>query len=133
MYFEKAFLFSQNQFFSYKTKETQDIQKPKKIYAADNGLLNLNIPYIRPDLEQCAENICSLEFRRQTFQQYYWKGKHEVDFVVFRPSISLFNVSYTDTIHSREIDGLAEGNGSFFFARIYVVNKECTCYRNSSR
>ena len=31
MYFEKAFLFSQNQFFSYKTKETQDIQKPKKI------------------------------------------------------------------------------------------------------
>lgn len=113
MYFERAFLFSQNQFFSYKTKETQDIQKPKKIYAADNGLRNLIIPYIRPDLEQCAENICSLEFRRHSFRQYYWKGKHEVDFVVFRPSISLFSVSYTDAINSREIDGLVEAMDHF--------------------
>ena len=74
---------------------------------------NLNIPYIRPDFGQCAENICSLEFRRQAYQQYYWKGKHEVDFVVFRPSISLFNVSYTDAIHSREIDGLVEAMDHF--------------------
>ncbi len=123
MYFEKAFLFYQNQSFSYKTKETQDIQKPKKIYAADNGLRNLNIPYIRPDLGQCAENICSLEFRRQMLQQYYWKRKHEVDFVVFRPSISLYNVSYTDVIHPREIDSLVEAMEHFSLEESTLLTK----------
>jgi predicted AAA+ superfamily ATPase len=67
--------------------------------------------------------VCSLEFKRQAFQQYYWKGKHEVDFVIFNPDISLFNVTYTDSISSREIDGLVEAMEHFSLQEATLLTK----------
>lgn len=77
--FQRAYLFFESKFFSYKTKVTQDTQKARKIYVADNGLRNFNTPLLRPDLGQCAENITYMELRKQGGTTYYWKGKQKID------------------------------------------------------
>lgn len=112
-YFEKAYLFFESKHFSYKTKETQDIQKARKIYVVDNGLRNFNIPLPRPDLGQCAENVVYMELKKNNPAIHYWKGKKEIDFVVMNPKLSFYNVSYTNEPHERELEGMLEGLKEF--------------------
>lgn len=129
-YFEKAYLFFESKYFSYKTKETQDVQKPRKIYVVDNGLRNFNIPLPRPDLGQCAENIVYMELLKNNPAVHYWKGKREIDFVVMNPNLSFYNVSYTDEPHSREVEGMVEGlkefaiNGGAILTKNYANTRE---------
>lgn len=112
-YFQRAYLFFESKHFSYKTKETQDVQKARKIYVVDNGLRNFNIPLLRPDLGQCAENVVYMELKKQNTATHYWRGKREVDFVSMNPELTFFNVSYTDQLHERETAGLVEGLQEF--------------------
>ena len=122
-YFTKAYLFFESTYFSYKTKVTQDIQRPRKIYVVDNGLRNFNTAQLRPDLGQCAENVTFLELKRNNVAISYWKGKKEVDFAVLNPNLSLYNVSYTDQPHDREIEGLLEGLKEFKLNRGVILTK----------
>jgi hypothetical protein len=122
-YFTKAYLFFESTYFSYKTKETQDIQKPRKLYVVDNGLRNFNIPITRPDLGQCAENVVYMELRKNNVAVYYWKGKHEVDFAVLNPKLSLYNVTYADKLHERETDGLLEAMDEFDLDQGIILTK----------
>ena len=122
-YFHRAYLFFESSFFSYKTKETQDIRKPKKLYVVDNGLRNFNTINLRPDLGQCAENTVYMELKKNNVAIHYWKGKKEVDFVAFNPSLSLYNVSYTDQPHDREVEGLLEGIKTFKLDKGVVLTK----------
>lgn len=122
-YFQRAYLFFESKYFSYKTKETQDIQRARKIYVVDNGLRNLNIPLFRPDLGQCAENVVYMELRKQNAAIHYWKGKKELDFVTMNPNLSFYNVSYTDSPHDREVAGLIEGLQEFNLAKGVVLTK----------
>lgn len=112
-YFEKAYLFFESKHFSYKTKETQDVQRPRKIYVVDNGLRNFNIPLPRLDLGPCAENVVYIELLKNNLAVHYWRGKREIDFVVMDPNLSFYNVSYTDEPHEREVEGMVEGLKEF--------------------
>jgi predicted AAA+ superfamily ATPase len=112
-YFAKAHVFFESTYFSYKTKETQDIQRPRKIYVVDNGLRNFNTPQLRPDLGQCAENTAYMELQKNNVAVHYWKGKKEIDFVTMNPDLSFLNVSYTDALHPREVDSMVEGLKEF--------------------
>jgi hypothetical protein len=109
-YFYKAYLFFESNHFSYKTKETQDIQKPRKIYVVDNGMRNFNVVVPRRDLGQCAENIVYLELMKNHPSVYYWRGKQEVDFVVLDPrqeaKLALYNVSILTNYTIEETKGL---------------------------
>lgn len=122
-YFQRAYLFFESKYFSYKTKETQDIQRARKIYVVDNGLRNFNVPIFRPDLGQCAENIVYMELRKQNAAIYYWQGKKEIDFVTMNPDLSFYNVSYTDQPHEREMKGMAEGLQEFNLDKGVVLTK----------
>jgi len=122
-YFTKAYLFFESTYFSYKTKVTQDIQRPRKIYAVDNGLRNFNTAQLRPDLGQCAENTAFIELKKNNAAIYYWKGKREVDFAVLNPGLSLYNISYTDNLHDREIEGMLEGLKEFKLNRGVILTK----------
>jgi predicted AAA+ superfamily ATPase len=112
-YFTDAYLFFESQYFSYKTKESQDIQKPRKIYVVDNGMRNFNLPIPRPDIGRCAENVVYMELKKTSTLVSYWTGKKEVDFVVQDGSLRLFNVSYTDDLHERELASILEGLAEF--------------------
>jgi len=108
-YFSKAYLFFECTFFSYKTKETQDIQRPRKIYVVDNGMRNFNVPLARLELGRLAENMVYTELLKTSTQVSYWKGKREVDNLLQNGALQLFNVSYTDELSDREVEGLVEG------------------------
>lgn len=123
-YFFRAYLFFESQFFSHKTKETQDIKRPRKLYVVDNGLRNFNTVTTRQDLGQCAENVAYMELRKNNPAVYYWKGKREIDFVAMMPpSFSFYNVSYTDELNKREIEGMVEGLTEFNLNRGVVLTK----------
>ncbi len=122
-YFYDAYLFFETQFFSYKTKETQDVQKPRKLYVVDNGLRNFNTINIRPDLGQRAENTVFMELKKNSAAIHYWKGKREIDFAVLNPDLALYNVSYTDTLPERELDGMIEGLAEFGLKRGTILTK----------
>ena len=47
-YFYDSYLFSESTFFSYSTKKSQDVQKPKKIYTVDNGFRNFYLLHFSP-------------------------------------------------------------------------------------
>ena len=122
-YFTKAYLFFESSYFSYKTKETQDIQKPRKIYVVDNGLRNFNVPQLRPDLGQCAGNAAFMELKKNNAAVFYWKGKQEIDFAVFNPNLSLLNISYCDQPNDREVAGLLEGLKEFKLEKGTILTK----------
>jgi predicted AAA+ superfamily ATPase len=122
-FFQRAYLFFESKYFSYKSRETQDIQKARKIYVVDNGFRNFNIPLLRPDIGQCAENIVFMELKRRTQAVYYWKGKKEIDFVTMNPSLAFYNVSYTNEPHEREIQGMIEGLSEFNLNKGVILTK----------
>jgi len=122
-FFQRAYLFFESKHFSYKTKETQDVQKARKIYVVDNGLRNYNVPLLRPDIGQCAENVVYMELIKQSKAIFYWKGKKEIDFVVMDPSLNFYNVSYTDEPHERETLGMVEGLREFDREKGYILTK----------
>ncbi len=122
-YFYKSYLFFESRHFSYKTKETQDIRRPIKIYVVDNGLRNFNTLNIRPDLGQCAENMVYMELAKNNVLIHYWKKEKEIDFVVFNPNLLLVNVSYTDEPHERETKGIVEGLKEFKLDKGIILTK----------
>lgn len=122
-YFYKSYLFFESRHFSYKTKETQDVRRPIKLYVVDNGLRNFNTLNPRPDLGQCAENMAYMELAKNNAAIHYWRGEKEVDFVVFNPNLSLVNVSYTNQIHDREVESMAEGLREFGLKKGVVLTK----------
>lgn len=122
-YFYEAYLFSESTFFSYSTKETQDIQKPKKIYAIDNGLRNFNVLRFSPDLGRNAENLVFNELKKSQVGVFYWQNKREVDFIVMNGETSLYNCTYTDDIPEREEDGLVEALQEFKKERGVLLTK----------
>ena len=87
----------------------------RKIYCIDNGLRNAVSFRFSEDEGKLAENLVFIELLRSGSTPFYWKKKKEVDFVVKGPDnlLTAINVSYTDTIPSRERDGLKEFVGEF--------------------
>ena len=107
-YLEESFIIFQISIFSYSLK-VQEVN-PKKIYCIDNGLRNAVSFKFSKDEGKLAENLVFLELKRQNKEIYYWQGKNEVDFVIkeIDGSLTAINVTYTDEIHQREIQGLKE-------------------------
>lgn len=109
-YLEEAHLVFQLKFFSYSLKKSVMIQKPRKIYCIDNGLRNAMSYKFSEDTGKLAENLVFVELMRRGNEIFYWKNKHEVDFIKKRPdnSLSAINVTYSDKISDREFAGLLE-------------------------
>ncbi len=107
-YLVESFLIFQISIFSYSLK-VQEIN-PKKIYCIDNGLRNAVSFKFSKDEGKLVENVVFLELKRKNKEIYYWQGKNEVDFVIkeIDGSLTAMNVTYTDEIHPREIQGLKE-------------------------
>jgi uncharacterized protein len=108
-FFNDAYLFFFVPKFSYSQKV--QIVNPKKVYAIDTGLVNVNSTSFSDDLGRVFENLVFLHLRRQTREIFYFSEEKECDFVIFkkgRPA-SLYQVCLelnSDNM-SRELDGLA--------------------------
>jgi len=112
-YLEESFMIFQVSIFSYSLK-IQEVN-PKKVYCIDNGLRNAISFKFSKDEGKLAENLIFIELKRRGKEIYYWKGKNEVDFIVKErdDSLKALNITYTDEITKREIEGLKEFKEKF--------------------
>ncbi len=109
---EEAFLtFEVGRYHPNLKVQTRD---PKKIYAVDTGLRNINSFSSQEDIGKLAENIVFIELKRRQHEVTYFKGNKEVDFVItrFGKPLKAIQVCYSDLekedTKTREIEALIE-------------------------
>ena len=119
-YMCEAGLFREVRKFSMSVRE-QETSRPK-YYCVDVGLVKAGAFVLLQQTGRLVENIVCLELLRRGFEVYYWKAKHEVDFVVAKGSeVELINVHWASTVHPRELKGFEE------FKKVYpALRPVCT-------
>ena len=120
--------------FSYSIKK-QDIN-PRKVYAIDTGLVNVNSLSFSEDMGQKFENIIYLYLRRKNDEIYYFSEKNECDFVVFekgkmKSCIQVCYILNNDNLR-REISGILEALDFFdqHEGTIVTLNQKDTIKQN---
>jgi uncharacterized protein len=105
-YICQSFLIYEINFYSYSLKNSLSIQKPKKIYAVDNGLREAIAFKFWDDNSKLVENLVFIDLLRRENSISYWFSKNEIDFVVsIKNKLILINVCYADVIPERETKG----------------------------
>lgn len=101
--------------FSYSAKSMA--VNPRKVYAIDNGLVLANTLSLQKDQGRLLENAVYIHLRNQDKKMFYFKEKHECDFVLFnreKPA-SVIQVCYEINSDNqlREFSGLLEAMEHF--------------------
>ncbi len=105
-YMIDAFLLKEVTYFSFSAKIRHDVTKLPKLYAMDNGLINVVTVKYSKDKGQKFENTVLIKLLEGHEHISYWSElKSEVDFVAGRKAI---NVTATDNISEREWQGLKD-------------------------
>jgi len=117
-YLEDAFLIFTVSHYDYSMKK--QINKPKKLYCIDTGMLNAVSFRFSDNMGQLYENLVFLQLKRSNYEMYYWQSEkgYEVDFVIKEGLEAsqliqvCFDISDVQT-RSREVRGLVEGLNYF--------------------
>lgn len=131
-YLEESFLIFFVQSFSYSLK-SQELS-PKKVYCIDNGLRNAVSFKFSKDEGKLLENLIFLDLKRREKEIHYWRNKNEVDFVIknIDDSLTAINISYSDDIEEREINGLKEFKNIFIskVRDLFLITKDIEQQKN---
>ena len=96
-----------------------------KCYSIDTGIRNAVSFKFSDDLGKLAENLVLIELKRRGKEVYFWREKREVDFIVREESnLTAMNVTYTNDISKREIEGLLEFKEKYKNVKIVILTKE---------
>lgn len=110
----------------------KQVANPKKIYAIDTGLVRANSVSFSKDIGRTLENCVFLKLKRIYNEVFYFKEKHECDFVVKNnEKITLaIQVCYkiTEENEAREMNGIVEAVKKFDLHKgiIITYNQEDT-------
>lgn len=114
-YAQDVYLFSLAPFFSYSLAKQQ--KNPAKLYCADAGIYRAIAFAFSPNLGRAFENVVAQALQRNGVKLYYWRGKHEVDFVMRKgfEVDRLINVCWELEAENRarELAGLEEAMQEF--------------------
>ncbi|MCZ7372542.1 MAG: ATP-binding protein [Candidatus Methanoperedens sp.] len=93
-------------------KLKEQLANPKKVYVIDTGLVNAIAFKVSKDTGKLYENIVFIELKRRGKEIYYWKNKHECDFLIKEGEIikEVIQVCFelTEENKEREINGINE-------------------------
>lgn len=98
----------------------------KKAYVIDNGLLNAVTFKFSADYGKLLENLMFLEFQKNGYRTFFYKGKKECDFILYDESgektaiQACADLSDADT-RKREIEGLAEACKNLKIKKGYIL------------
>jgi uncharacterized protein len=125
---EQSYLFSFVPIFSYSSKA--QLINPRKVYAIDNGLVNVLSVSKTEDSGRKLENLVYLHLRTKFREIYYFDENGECDFVVFKNGqpVMLIQVCYDlnpDNL-SREINGLLAAMKFFNMTKATIVTHATT-------
>ena len=117
-YLQEAFFILLMEKFAYSPR--QRLMNPKKVYLIDTGLAALGRPFSE-NRGKILENVVAIELYRRGREAYYFKNRHECDFIVktgSQPSEAI-QVCWelTPRDEKREIAGLVEAMTSLNLAR----------------
>ena len=122
-------LFTMNKFnYSYK----KQLLGPKKVYAIDTGLARANSVSFFSEQGRVLENVIFLHLRRKYKTIYFFRERHECDFIVVEAGkpVEAIQVCYqlTEENRQREIAGLEEAMDTLKIkkASIITFNQEDT-------
>lgn len=109
--------------FSYSHKSRQI--NPKKVYAVDNGLICANTTGFSDDYGRLLENLVFIMLRKKYRELFYFREKHECDFIVREKTkvTKAIQVCYEVTSRNkdREIRGLLEAMEMFDLKEGYIL------------
>ena len=128
-YLEDAFLLFSVSHYDHSMKK--QINKPKKLYCIDTGMINAVSFRFSDNLGQLYENLVFLQLKRSNHEMYYWQSAkgHEVDFVIkegLKASQLIqvcFDVSDAET-KSREIRGMVKGLNYFDLSKGTIITSD---------
>ena len=96
--------------FSYSLKK--QIANPRKVYAIDTGLVNVNSGSFTEDNGRKLENLIFLHLRRMHKEIYYFLEKGECDFITFKNGAFDEAIQVCYELNSenleRELNGITE-------------------------
>ncbi|MCG2726481.1 MAG: ATP-binding protein [Elusimicrobia bacterium] len=130
-YLQESFLIFKLERFSFKIK--QQIIAPKKIYCADNGIVNAIAFKFSENIGYLMENAVAIELQRRKMSDssseiYYWKNhqQYEVDFLVkYGNKVKeLIQVTYAfdeNEINDREIKSLIKASAELNCEDLSVI------------
>lgn len=125
-HFEDAYLFFQN--IKYEYSLGKQLGSIKKIYCIDNGLLNSVSFKFTENTGRLMENLAFLELKRRSKVIYYYRQKHECDFLVQEKNRVTAAIQVCSDITSenkeREISGLLEAMGEFKLSKGLLLTSE---------
>ncbi|OGT25492.1 MAG: hypothetical protein A3I77_04180 [Gammaproteobacteria bacterium RIFCSPLOWO2_02_FULL_42_14] len=128
VFLQEAFLIDCLSFFSLKTAERN--RHPFKVHAADLGLRNIIALSGSPDRGRLIETAVFHQLRNKFKNElYYWKGKHEIDFLrreknVVKELIQVAQKIDKEEIVKREFSALKEASEHFKTAHTtFIVEK----------
>lgn len=127
-YLEQTWLMHFIPKFSYSVRK-QSIN-PRKVYAIDTGLINVNSKSFSDDCGRILENLVFLHLRRNFNEIYYFSEKGECDFVVFekgkiREIVQVCAGLNQDNL-DRELNGLFEALEFFDLTEGTIVTLDQT-------
>jgi uncharacterized protein len=122
---EDAYLLFFLQKFSWSAKSISI--NPRKVYAIDNGLINANSLSFSQDKGRILENAVYVFLRNNGEKMYYFKEKHECDFVLFDKGNCTTALQVCYEINSdnktRELNGLFEAMTFFDLKEGFIVTQ----------
>jgi predicted AAA+ superfamily ATPase len=114
--------------FSYSLRK--QIANPRKVYAIDTGLINVNSGSFSEDNGRKFENLIYLHLRQKYREIYYFAEKNECDFVIINNSKLVEAVQVCFELNpdntSRELDGLVEALTFFNADEGFIVTLDQT-------
>lgn len=106
---QEAFFVIANDKFSFSPRRR--IMNPKKVYLTDTGFTALGRPF-SGNRGRTLENAVAVELFRREMELFYFKGRHECDFIVKQGSRPMHAIQVcwelTDRNEKRELAGLTE-------------------------
>lgn len=110
-YLQDAFFVIENDKFSYSPRRR--IMNPKKVYLTDTGFAALGRPFAE-NRGRLLENLVAIELFRRGMETYYFKNRHECDFIIkqgTRPTHAI-QVCWelTNRNEKRELAGLVDAS-----------------------
>lgn len=127
-YLEQTWLMHFIPKFSYSVRK-QSVN-PRKVYAIDTGLINVNSKSFSGDYGRILENLVFLHLRRKGQEIYYFSEKGECDFVTFengviKEVVQVCNELNTDNL-DRELNGLFEALSFFDLDKGVIITQNQT-------
>jgi len=124
-YLEDAYLVFVTNILAYSLKK--QVVNPKKIYCVDSGIRRIVGFIFSDDAGKTYENLVFIKLKQIGKSIYYWRDKHECDFVIKEKKNveQVIQVSYDiQKSKEREVNGLLEAMEQFNIQKGLVITQD---------